>query len=420
MPMPEYDATRVGRHIRGGLLVMGLYVLLVSHDIAWLNPCPGQPPTARPSPAVPFGWEYNLDTGLELYSSIGFPDGMVRERLRIARPLKCALVSAGIDLVDAVHPLTAREKLGVAYALHHLMVFAVLAASCILLFRLAARHRVPLGGILFGWTWLIFNEPVRWGESHTFIFQVFDAIFLLAVLQRLADLRTAFTGAAFQGLVFLYAFLAGFLLLVKQDLAPFVGLFAFAAAKRLWRYLPAFAAGLALPYLLYRGLLCAAGIPWYNHEAQAYGQAGGWFLASLRAGGLAAALADAGNLLARSLAVFYATFGLLVPLAAVGAWAAWARRPPDTGASRPDWAPFLLLGAFIQIGAANRPLDYMFYDAFPSIACLAAIGGERLQSACAGRFPLRAAAILYLAAHGVLKLNAVLHLPWRNPLTGGG
>lgn len=416
MELQEIGRKQVLRYFWGGTLVMAIYILAISHNIAWLNPYPGQNPTARPSTQVPYGWEYNLDSGLELYSSLDFPYGMQQEKLRIARPLKNAIISVGVNIVNIAHPLGFWEKVGVAYVLHHVMVLALLASAFYFLVCLANRHGVPLEGVLFCWVWLILNEPFRWAESHTFVFQVSNSIFLMAIVQRLADIRKDYTRNAYQGIVFLYMFLAGFMLLIKQDLAPFLALLGFALAMRLWRYLPVGCAAVALPYLLYRWDLKMADIPWYSHETAVYGQSGGWFTSILQHQGIGQALCASGNLFNCSLTTFYSTFGLLLLLGVIGLWTSYAGR---LSSPRPLWlglALFLIGGTFVQVWGANRPLDYMFYDAFPAIAFLAAIGYSQLQSARIGKLSMRKVFILYLIIHGSLKLINCLHFPWKNPL----
>lgn len=398
-----------------GALGTVLYILLVSHNIAWLNPYPKQAPCIQPSHTIPYGWEYNSDATIELYSSIYFPDMMAKFKVRIARPLKNAVISAMVAVADKAMHLTLKQQIGLAYVLHHLMTIVMLLLSLYLLLWLAARQGVAPAGMLVAWFWLIFNEPVRWAESHTFVFQMCTPVFALAILQRLADLRERLGGWRYQFWVFVYMLLAGCFLLNKQDLAPLLTTLLFAIYLRAWRWIPVGLLGAVLPYLMYRGLLVLMEIPWYNHEAVVYGQGIGWVLKIATQQGPAAALQAVINMCQSSLQNFFATYELLWIPVAFGIGALYVRSPQD-GARRWLMAGLLLIGlTYLQVVAARKPRDYMFYTSFGAISLFVAWGYQQLQERWRAPLRLSTVAAAYLALHGIAKVVSVMHFPWRHP-----
>jgi hypothetical protein len=447
-PPDESGRREVRRHFRIGAAILVAYALLVSHNLAWLNISQGETgrmPNVFPSQRIPYGWEYNGDSGLELYSAIDFPAGMARERSRIARPLKNALISACIEIAAWVHPLTPRQKLGASYLLHHAMILLLPLAAYWFALRLALRQRVPLPGVLFCWAWLVSENPGWWSISHTYVFQFVTTVFVLAVLQRCTDIRSAVGAREYAVLLYLYWLLAGFLTLVKQDYAPFLAVLSFALYRR-WFWQSAIGAcGVVTPYLLYRALLRAARIEWYNHEVASYGQ-GTWFIASVGEKGLLPTVAKGLRHFEASCTGLLTSYGLLTVLAAAGLLLAWrtlrdpvrgdatcspdCRRLPasNDGPNTPgchavtragSWLPLaasLLVWNIVQITATRNTDGYLYAGLFIPVAFCVSLAGAEIDRLWRFRVPLRAVAVAYLAVHACIRLNELLRLPWQSPL----
>ena len=393
---------------RLSLLSLVIVFILVAHNICWLNPFLHRPIVFLP---IPYGWEYNKDSGLEIYSAIDFPEGMIREKCRINRPLKNAVLSGLIDLVELVCPLTRASKMHLSYALHHAMNFALMVFIIVVLYRTGLRAGIKPEGIFVIWFWFLFTVLLAMATSHTDLFQVASPTLLLWALIRLLALDDR-RGRVF--LYLLYAVLCGFTVLIKQQYAWYIAVTAFAFLTRRWLLGAVWLVAFHLPMLFYRLDLYIMGVKWYNHEAEVYGQ-GVWWLTSLRDSGLVGTLKGGFALLNASQEAFLSYYGIVVlGLAIVGVV---FQAGENVLRRRLGLLLILVIGSnFLQTIAANRPRAYMFGDSFPLIALFFSHGYEvMLRIYSKYEKCIRLLAAVFLLIHASIVVLSLVNLPWISP-----
>ena len=396
------------RFFKLSILTLLVVFFGIAHNLCWLNP-----DTTRPTVyfSIPYGWEYNADSGLELESAIDFPRGMIEQKARIARPLKNALISLPIDLLGVVVPLSDRAELGLSYVLHHLMNLLLLIAVATILFRLGRRLDADPGALFIFWTLLLFLLLQPMATSHTGLFQVASPAFIcLGVYSFVVGRKESERGYYLSAAV--VAILCGFTVLIKQQYGPYLGVLGFALYFRKWVLAVIWAVLFHLPFLSYRGILKMSVIEWYSHEASAYGQ-GIWVLSDLQQNGLAETVMNLLQVSLKSLATYPAYYGLLMlVLAAIGILKA---REGKEHVFR-IFMIFFVLGNLAQTIAANRPRSYMSGDAFIVLALAAALGLREIAS----RYPHKRR-LLYVGLSAVLGLHILVSLigqinrPWTHP-----
>jgi len=416
------------RYLCWGILALFIVDFGVAHNLCWLNPDNRRPTVYHPT--IYYGWEYNLDSGLEIRSAIDFPDGMILYRDRIARPLKNAVISVPITIIDTFFPLNDGQKIIMSYVLHHLMNFVVMAAVWIILLYLAQQLRIPATGVLMMYIIFLFHFLQALTTSHTGVFQVAITVFSAAVVYRLSQLKQHVKDSSFHWYVALYLFFCGFFILIKQDLAPFLALFLFALYRGYWKSLLIGSLSFIAPFFIYKGMLAVSGIEWYNHEVSQYGQ-GIWFLRgfceldpnSIGWGaeffilivqqGLTT-LAQLFSKLWPSLVAFVRYFGVVPTILAASVFFIKdLRRKLNQNVKL--LIVLLLMANVIQTIAAYRFKPYMFSDSFIIVALLFGMAFSWLQERYASSTIFKVLVAVWFVGALSIILYSMIHFPWVHP-----
>jgi len=397
------------RYFMWSLIALFLVFFIVAHGLCWLNPSTGRPSVSFP---IPYGWEYDCDSGVELCSAIDFPEGMLREKFRIARPLKNALLSVPSKLLELVVPLSLKTKKAISYIGHHLMNFLLLFLILFVLFRLGARARVEPEGLFVVSVWLLFATLTGMATSHTYLFQIATPAMLMLFLLRAMEIEEWSRRDKIVSYI-LYSALCGFTALIKQQYAPFLAVLAFVLLTRRWMLALIWATTFHLPLLFYRLSLHLTHVQWYSHETQFHRQ-GVWWLDSLRSNGLSSTVKKFMEIAASSADLFASYYGLVL----LGtAFLGFCVKP--IGAFQKNLRLFavLMIGAnFIQTIGAARLRGYMFGDSFLVVALFFSTGyGFLLKEYSSNRIAVRLGFFVFLIVNISIVLASHINLPWVSP-----
>ncbi len=398
------------RYFMWSVVALFLVFFIVAHGLCWLNPSTGRPSVSFP---IPYGWEYDCDSGVELCSAIDFPAGMLREKFRIARPLKNALLSAPSRLLELVVPLSRKMKMGISYMGHHVMNFLLLFFVLLVLFRLGARAQVEPEGLFIVSVWLLFATLTGMATSHTTLFQIATPAMIMLVLLRSLAIEEWSRRDKIVSYI-LYSVLCGFTALIKQQYAPFLAVLAFVLLTRRWMLALIWATTFHLPLLFYRLSLHLTHIQWYNHEAQVHRQ-GVWWLDSLRSNGLLSTVKKFIEIAASSADLFASYYGLVL----LGtAFLGFCVKPIDAFQRNLKlFAVLMVASNFIQTIGAARLKGYMFGDSFLVVALFFSAGyGFLLREYPESRITIRWCFAIFLIVNVGIVLASNVNLPWVSPL----
>lgn len=398
------------RFIFISLVVLFFVFFFISHNTCWLNPSDHCPTIFF---SIPYGWEYDLDSGLEIYSAINFPEGMIKEKTRIARPLKNALISAAINAVNCLHPLNDRLKIGMSYVIHHALNLSICIFLIVALVFLGNRYDVSFEGLSIAWIYILASIYDFLSISHTYLFQISISVVFLLVIHRIESIN--FSSKADRLVVSsVYAIFCGLFVLIKQDYAPYLAVILYYFLLRKNNDLFVWLVLFHLPYLCYRIILFLTGVEFYSHETNQYGQ-GIWFFTLFFQGEIlllikkvTALIFESSNALFKQVGIVFfvvSIIGLLQPVF------------KSTTIKLKIFTSLLLGSTVIQTIAAARPIPYMFSDVVVPFALFFAVGYDFLMKEYYShnrliKYALWIAPILFFLG----KIIVSIKLPWVSPV----
>ena len=378
-----------------------------------LSKCLWSATGVNPWVSTPYGWEYSEDSGLELYSAIDYPSGMIREKIRIARPLKNAVISFFIDVAECFYPLSDRLKLGMSYVLHHLMNLVVAFGIIGALFYLSKSYQLCAEGIFISWLWLLFSLTWDLAMSHTWIFQAAISVVAFLVWKRILSFDQ-FSISKRVILITIYSIFCGFTVLIRQDYAPYLAILLYAIFTRNILLIIVGSITFNLPLLLYKQILRMVGVPWYSHEVEAYGE-GVWWITSYKQEGLLYTIDKFFSLLHKSYDAFASYYGvLLIAICVIGFF---CYQSNDEQLKKVKlFTILLIISNFIQTVGAGRPFGYMFEDSFIVLSLFFSQGYRRvLEMYPSQRYWVRLGFYCMIGLHLIIIMFDQLNLPWVHP-----
>lgn len=256
---------------RHHLVILGLValVMLISANIAWLNPRPEY--LVKTHERIPLFWQYNHDSGMEFMSSARFPEMYKEWPSRINRPGTHALVKVFAEgvgiLASPFRELKLEEKTLLGFFIYKLLLYGL---AGILLYRVALRF-IPREVAILTVPMLFFTDfcIFRAAMFHNTELQFASPIIIAFLYLKLGERYTL-------GRNILFSLIVGYLMISKQNYAVYFALCIYSVVF-LRRYLET---GISLavhflPLFLWIFCLKAMGLEYYNHEFQEYGQ-GTW------------------------------------------------------------------------------------------------------------------------------------------------
>ncbi len=382
----------------------------ISHNWLWLNPSTRRPTVSFP---IPYGWEYSDDSGTELYSAIDFPSGMIREKIRIARPLKNAIISVFIDTAEIIYPLSDRLKLGMSYVLHHLMNLIVAFGIIGALFYLSKFYQLSAEGVFIAWLWLLFSVTVDLAQSHTYIFQAAISVLAFLVWKRILSFDK-YSVCKRIILITIYSVFCGFTVLIRQDYAPYLAILLYAIFTRNKLIIIVGSITFNLPLLLYKQMLRMTGVPWYSHEVDTYGE-GVWWLISYKKEGLFYTIDEFFSIVYSSYDAFSSYYGVLFFTICVIGFFCYQSRDEHLNKVK-LFTILLIISNFIQTVGAGRPFGYMFEDSFIVLSLFFSQGYRRvLEMYPSQSHWVRLGFYCMIGLHLIMILFHALKLPWVHP-----
>ena len=408
--MTIHEEENYRRYFCLSILWLLFVFFFISHNLCWLNTSDRRPTVSF---SIPYGWEYSEDAGLELYSAIDYPSGMIREKIRIARPLKNAVISFFIDVAECFYPLSDRLKLGMSYVLHHFMNLIVAFGIIGALFYLSKSYQLCAEGTFLSWLWMLFTLVGVLATSHTLIFQVAISVIAFLAWKRILSFDQ-FSITKRVIIITIYSLLCGFTVLIKQDYAPYLAILLYAIFTRNILLIIVGMITFNLPLLLYKQILRMVDVPWYNHEAETYGQ-GIWWINSYEQEGLLYTLKKMFSLLNSSYDAFASYYGVLfIAICVIGFFCYQSKSEQLKKVKL--FTILLIISNFIQTIAAGRPLGYMFGDSFIVLSLFFSQGYRRvLEIYSSQRFWVRLSFYCMIGLHIVIVLFDCLRLPWEHP-----
>lgn len=245
------------------LLFTFLAALVLSANIAWLNPRPDFAVVKMPK--VPILWQYNLDSSGELLAAAYFPEYFRKDPVRISRPTFPLIIhgtSVGLlKLIQPFYPVTPLQTTAVAYFLVKILFYALAMLA-------GVRILVPRIGVVATTLTLFFLITHSFSLTylstfHTTDMQYLIPIFLLFFLGRYVKKPSLVR-------ILFFSFFAGCLVLIKQSHAILIAIWIFGLINRRWREVGTSVFAAVLPYLLWRVYLNHLEIPYYDHQETHY------------------------------------------------------------------------------------------------------------------------------------------------------
>jgi len=199
-----------------------LLSFLISSNLAWLNPRPGYEVFKRPH-QIPFMWQYNKDSAVEIISGAYFPEAFKidRYKARINRPTyPCLIFCIGSMIGFLSKPfmdLSPLECSGIAYLI---LKFIMYCTSALMMFRLIKEYfheHVAITAIAL----LMFHSfaIISFSTFHTLELQFATPIISIFLFN---DLNKNYSHQK----NILYSFCFGLLMLGKQNYAIYLAILA--------------------------------------------------------------------------------------------------------------------------------------------------------------------------------------------------
>ncbi|MBF0369333.1 MAG: hypothetical protein HQL52_07760 [Magnetococcales bacterium] len=280
-----------------------LLVAVISTNLAWLNPTPGEPPSMRPLPRIPFMWQYdNSDAPNNFQAAARFPEYFRQSPARVERPATLLVVNLIAETYHTLaspfyafspfptinlkgeksyayaHVLTMGEGLQVVttllgYLTLKLLLFGMGMVAAFQLFSRYVERTTALAGV-----WILFFHPF---SLYSFsLFPVMDLEFITPIyiawfLMRITDLEQL--GRPATKTVLGYSVLVGILMLAKPNYAAYVAALGFGFFHGRFRWVFLSAGVHLLPLLLWLGYIDLIDIPYFSKAVTTHGQ-GVWMV----------------------------------------------------------------------------------------------------------------------------------------------
>ncbi len=265
-----------------GFLILVVVVLAVSMNIAWINPRPEYEVVKNPK--IPLGWQYDLDSGMNLLTATYFPEYFVYNAQRISRPfsyMMAHLLGASIQLAAkpfaVVSPLVATAAGFIA-----LKIFVYLSAA-ILFYHLLLFYMPPLAAFLAAGFLLTQHYSITYittfGETDA---QWMNPIFIGFLFHHLCRNYS-------HGKNIIFSMVLGVLMLTKQNYAMYIAIVFWSLWQKRYKECALSLAAYCVPYLLWRGYVAQQGILYFNPQITMEHYGMGYFKEVLATGPFSAA-----------------------------------------------------------------------------------------------------------------------------------
>jgi len=245
------------------ILLAVLATFLISANSAWLNPRPDYAVTKYP--AIPFLWQYNIDSAVELFSGAYFPEYFRTTPTRINRPgfpIIVHLMAESLNIL--LKPFVSMGIIKYAAASYALMKLGIyfLAGACF--YQLLLPYTGFVAALIA--PILLVTHYFAVQTMTTFVMtdmQILTPIFVVFFFSKLCDTYTPIKNI-------LYSMIVGYLVLVKENIAIYCSVLLFALYFRKYKEVVLSLASSFVPYLLWRLYLHLHDITYHNDEESTY------------------------------------------------------------------------------------------------------------------------------------------------------
>lgn len=389
------------------IVMVVLSIFIISANLAWLNPNPEY--VVKTNQRIPILWQYNGDATVEFLSAAYFPQYFRVDKTRINRPgypfLGKILSEAYGILALPIHELNPLQKGLLGYMTMKFLVFLSAAFS---LYNIAKRWFSPEVALLS--VPLIFFHPFAVtysGTFHTSELQFITPIFLVAMWLSLYDGYSHKKNISF-------SLIAGILMLAKQNYAGYLAIltFSFFFLRKYRESILSFAVHL-IPLGVWLITLKLLHIPYYNHEATAYGD-GFWIFTDLLTRNVFEIIKVLANFTTEWIIAITKYFTISIFFALL----AFSLPEMREKITRP-WIVFSLifLGTnWLQFLAAKSFASYLSSDIAVLIFPLAAYSIYTFFD----HYKLRRVIPVFLILYLFVGLTTLIHFPWVHPYNQTG
>lgn len=333
------------------IIIFMLVLFLISANMAWLNPFP-EKEAYKIHPKIPFLWQYNLASGVEILSAAYFPETYRTYKDRINRPVYPLLVKTigtiiGFVLLPIIK-LSALESAGIAYILLKLFIYIL---GALLMYEILKRYISEKASLL-----AIFLCFSHWHMIEYFTtfqtteLQVITPIIILFMFLKLMESYSIKKNIGFSLII-------GIIFLAKQNFAVYLALILLGLIKKEWKKVLLSIVSQSIPLIIYLIFLKIIKVPYYNHEAEMYRQ-GVWVVDLFHQNPLLSIkqVCDSFYKLILHTGAYFSVWGFI----AAYALASWK----DIKLNKNHLLFFTLffISTWAQVFAANRYFDYMIAD----------------------------------------------------------
>ena len=256
------------------IILLVLLCFTLAANLAWLNPSP-ESEVYKTTPEIPFFWQYNPDSGVEILSAAYFPEVFKTYKTRMDRP-GYPIISKSIGLIVGffLSPFKELKPLEKAAAGHLVLKIFLFCSFGILAFEILANYLSKSYAFFAVFILLTHQFSISaFSTFHTlelqFITPVFLTYFFILLIRNYSHLRNI-----------LLSILIGIFMLSKPNYAFYLGFLFFGFIRG--RYAETFISFIShlTPFLAYFLYLKIMGIEFYSLTTEHYGQ-GIWLFEKL-------------------------------------------------------------------------------------------------------------------------------------------
>ena len=202
-------------------------IFIISSNIAWLNPAPMKD-SYQPNKYIPFLWQYNSDSGIEILSAAYFPKVFKTDNTRIDRPMYPLVANTIGKIVGLVinpfYSINDLEKTGIGYILMKLLMYI---SALVLSYEIIAKYFKDKKIIIFTQFLIFFSA---YSVLNAAVFHTLELQFITPIIGIYLFLNISNNYSLKKNLIF--SLIIGILMLAKYNYAIYCSIILFSIINK--------------------------------------------------------------------------------------------------------------------------------------------------------------------------------------------
>ena len=202
-------------------------IFIISSNIAWLNPAPMKD-SYQPNKYIPFLWQYNSDSGIEILSAAYFPKVFKTDNTRIDRPMYPLVANTIGKIIGlAITPfysINDLEKTGIGYILMKLLMYI---SALILSYEIITKYFKDKKIIIFTQFLIFFST---YSVLNAAVFHTLELQFITPIIGIYLFLNISNNYSLKKNLIF--SLIIGILMLAKYNYAIYCSIILFSIINK--------------------------------------------------------------------------------------------------------------------------------------------------------------------------------------------